>query len=318
MRSFSRCSLENSAACICRHLSSVKLYVAVIACVTTLSASRWANAQPKEPVIEEKTLTVEDANEQKTELKITYFQSTLGKDSPVVILLHGKSGQRRQWTGVATYLQKKEDYAVVTVDLRGHGESQMAKKAEPKKNDYQAMASIDMQAIKDFLFEEHQKGRLNMNKLGIVACEFSAAVALVYTESDWQKEPYDDSAIEKERTQRGQDVQALVLISPEVTVPGLFAPKAATGLRNHNIAVLVATSETNAHELAAAKKLFEQISGKKENEKLWFRKYAESVRGMDLMLQDRQLQKDTVDFLNKYVKGYQGVWRDRRSRLDRE
>ncbi len=289
------------------------LFLFVIA-VSLMSSGRLIQAQANEPVIEEKTLLTED----NIELKITYFKSTGGKDAPVAILLHGKQGQRRQWTGVASYLQKKEDYAVVAVDLRGNGESQLPKKSEVKKNDYPSMVTMDMQAVKDFLFEEHQKGQLNMNKTGIVACEFSAAVALVFTEVDWQKEPHDDSPVEKDRTPRGQDIQAIALVSPDATVPGLFAGKTAAAMRGLNIAVMIAASEVNTQDLNNSKKLFEQFSGKKENERLWFKKYPESVRGMDLILQDLQIKRDIVDFLNKYVKDHQSTWRDRRSRLERD
>ena len=36
---------------------------------------------------------------------------------------------------------------------------------------------------------------------------------------DWQKEPYDDAAVIEQQTPRGQDVKALILLSPEDHAP---------------------------------------------------------------------------------------------------
>ncbi len=272
-----------------------------------------ASAQPpKKPVVEEKTVVTED----RVELKLTYYKSISGKDSPVVVMLHGKRGTRLQWKGLASELQVKGEFAVVTVDLRGHGESSL-KRAELKKTDYQAMAALDMEAVRDFLFEEHQRGQLNINRLGIVACDFSASVALVYTELDWGKQPYDDSPNPELRTPRGQDVRALALISPDTTTPGLMANKAAGGLRGLPIAIMIAASEKNTHDAAASKKLYDQLATKREKtENLYFEKYPEDVKGMDLVLQDPNIRSHIFVFLDKYVKQYQSEWRDRRSRLE--
>lgn len=278
-------------------------------------------ATAKEQAAEEKTLAAEDNQD----LKITYYKGTAAgtaaKDTPVVVLLHGKGGQRRQWTGTDNILQPLHSggYAVVTVDLRGHGDSPM-KRSEIKKNDYLAMAEQDMKAVKDFLFQEHQKGQLNMNKLGIVACDFSASVALAFAAADWEIEPYDDGPDLKQRTPRGQDVQALVLISPDTSTPGLFATKAALALRTMPLGIMIVTSEKNNHDNAMAKKLFDQLNikkGKDSEERFALKKSAENLHGMDL-LKDKQVRANLYEFLGKYVKNHQSTWIDRRSRLERE
>ena len=297
-------------------VNTIRLVFGLFA-IALLSQFAFAQAAKEPPASEDKTLTTED----NFDLKASYFKSNGGKDAAVVVLLHGKRGQRRLWTGVATQLQKSYDFAVLTVDLRGHGDSAFKKKTELKKTDYEAMVAMDMKAIKEFLFEEHQKGQLNMAKTGIVGCDFSAAVAIAFAEIDWNEEPYDDNPNADQRTPRGQDVQALVLVSPDPATPGLFAGRAATGLRNFPLAVMMAASEKNTHDFNATKKLFDQISNKKEKDKdgrLSFKKYPEDVRGMDLVIKDAQLRKDMSEFLVTHVKNHKGEWRDRRSRLDRE
>src|SRR5262245_21420707 len=62
-----------------------------------------------------------------TTIHFTYYKSNLGKEAPVIILLHQKDGNRLLWQargGFADALQK-EGYAVITVDLREHGESKV-------------------------------------------------------------------------------------------------------------------------------------------------------------------------------------------------
>jgi pimeloyl-ACP methyl ester carboxylesterase len=319
MRSYSPYSLE-SFVCDARisRIASVIRLVA-LASIFSFAAAETGFAQPpKKPAFEEKTLITDD----NVELKITYFKSSSGKDAAVVVMLHGKGGSRLQYKKFAQELQVKGDFAVITVDLRGHGDSSQAKKGELKKADYQAMVTQDLDAVRDFIFDEHQKEQLNMNKLGIVACEFSASVALVYTELDWEKQPYDDSPVASQRTPRGQDVHALALISPDTSTPGLFANNAASALRGlPDIAVMIGASEKekNGRDLAMAKKLFEQISLKRDkDERLYLQPYPGAVRGMDLILQDANLRAHIVAFLDKHLKGYPSEWRDRRSRLDRD
>jgi len=271
-------------------------------------------AQPakKQPVTE-LVLKTED----NVDLKISYYKSISAKDASVVVLLHGQRGQRLQWKGFATDLQTKGDFAVVTVDLRSHGDS--SKKEKLKKGDYQAMATFDMAAVREFIYEENQKGNLNMSKLGIVACDFSASVALVYTEIDWKKTPFDDSPVPDQRTPRGQDVKALALISPDTSIPGLFANQAANFVREIHIPVMVAAAEKNSQDMAISKKLFEQLAQKREkDESLYFAKYPAEVKGMDMVLQDADLRSHLYAFLDKYVKQVPSVWRDRRSRADRD
>ncbi len=283
-----------------------------------LTPTLFAQQKPTKPEIQEKDLVTKDD----FKLKISYFKSTAGPDAPVIVLLHGKRGTRLQWKGFASDLQQKGDFAVVTVDLRGHGESPFPKKAEIRKSDYQAMVAFDMEAVKDFLLEEHTKKNLNMNKLGIVACEFSASVAILYTDLDWEKIPFDDSAVDSDRTPRGQDVQALALISPDANTPGLSTNKAIAALRVLKRPIVIAVGDKNTHDLSTANKIFDQLIVKKEKDRekdppyLW--KYEENFSGMDLVTKNANVRNHILAFLTKYVKEYQSEWRDRRSRSDRE
>ncbi len=304
--------------CARKRLISVRLVMAASLAFWISTPSLFAQQKPAKPVVEEKELLTKDD----FKLKISYFKSTAGMEAPVVVMLHGKRGTRLQWKAMATDLQQK-DFAVVTVDLRGHGESPLPKKGELRKADYQAMVALDLEAVKEFLLEEHTKKNLNMNKLGIVACEFSASVAILYTELDWEKIPFDDSPTDIDKTPRGQDVQALALISPDANTPGLSTNKAIAAIRGLKRPIVIAVGDKNAHDLSSANKIFDQLLIKKEKDRekedppyLW--KYEENFSGMDLLTKNVNVRNHITAFLTKYVKEYKSDWKDRRSRLDRE
>ncbi len=225
-------------------------------------------------------------------LHVTYYKSTLEKDAAVVVLLHMKDGNRFVWQtdpdGFARKLQK-DGIAVVTVDLRFHGENKAGaaaagnanqggagkkkgKKAQGldlKLGDYDAMWADDMEAVKTFIHQEHQTGRLNMNKMGIVGPEMGASVAVAFAILDWDKAPYDDGQ-PGFQTPRGQDVRALVLISPEEKYQGILMPKLLPALKDPDkqIAILVC-SGNDPKEEAQAKKIFDMVNpavvGNKDN-----------------------------------------------------
>lgn len=299
---------------------SAGLWACTVVAIGMLAVTSSALAQAqKKFVVDDRELIGSDVK-----LKLTYYKSNGGAEAPVIVLLHGKKGARQQWKDLAVDLQQKGDFAVVAVDLRGHGESVTARKSDIlKKSDYQAMVAVDMELIKEFLLDEHLKKHLNVNKLGIVGCDFSTSVALLYTELDWLKEPYDDSPVDSDKTPRGQDVQALVLITPDPTTPGLAAHKAVPAIKALNRPVMIAVSEKNNHDVGVATKMFEQLVPKKEKEERkeeppFLLKYEGNLGGMDLVTRNPVLRANIFAFLNKYVKEHQSEWRDRRSRLDRE
>lgn len=264
-------------------------------------------------------------------LKGTYFPSQAGPNAPVAILLHGHGGNRLVWQAgkgqnpsFAEALNKN-DFAVITVDLRKHGENQQAgNPANSKKNevkltkvDHLAMVAMDLEAVKKFLYEEHQAKKLNMNKLAIVGADLTAAVALAYTELDWAKQPYDDAPVAAARTPRGQDVKALVLLSPESTVPGLITTSATQKLRVLKMPVMIGVGKKDKQDKGAAKKLADQLMPKEESMPYVFlQEYDTNARGTDLLNLGVGVEPQMFKFLDDYLKKQPGEWRDRKSALN--
>jgi hypothetical protein len=266
-------------------------------------------------------------------IHISYSESQRGKDAPVVVLLHDKGGRQLTWirpNGFAAILENK-GYAVITVDLRKHGLSKQSggstRKSSKKSGDatslrtvdYQAMVMLDMEAVKKFIFNEHQAGHLNMRKLAIVAPEMSAAIAISFAANDWIKPPYDDAPTLAARTPRGQDVQAIVFISPLTSLPRMNTVKSISFLKElgKRMSFLICVGDSDSLDRGTAKKLFQQLGGEAPDGKdhIYLQSYPKNkLRGTQL-LGKSGIEKHMDVFLDKHLNDLSIEWRDRQSRL---
>src|SRR5262249_33658905 len=153
------------------------------------------------------------------------------KQTTPVVLLHDYKSSRSVFAQLAEKLQSpgnkepgRPSIAVVTVDLRAHGESlkQVFADGSPvdldpaklNKDSLIAMATADMDAVRSFLVDKNDAGELNLNKLCLVGSGMGASVAANWALTDWS---YPPLAVGKQ----GQDVKAVVLISPRWSYNGL-------------------------------------------------------------------------------------------------
>lgn len=322
--------------------------VAILAVAAPLFAQ--STAQPKtaansNPKAESRTLITRDS----LSLAITYWPSRLEQDAPVVVLLHMENGNRLDWPESFTSRLQDAGFAVITADLRGHGQSKggssligvvdVTEKEKPKTttkkggatvesgslkpNDYVRMADTDLEAVKQFIYEEHQQKKLNMRKLAIVGCGFSASIAAAYAAIDWDKKPHPDGPTLASQTPRGQDVRALVLISPG-TVPKINLPQALGFLKNplFNVAFLVCVGEKDKADKGQAEKLYDQlITPIKNKDRMYFEKYKSPYRGTNLFGRNLKIEDHLAVFLEKHLMeltGEEFAWRDRESRVGKK
>jgi len=279
---------------------------------------------------EEKTVLTRDG----WTIHFSYWESTMGQDAPVVILLHGDKTTRVQWkaSGLADQLAK-EQYAVLAVDLRKHGDSQPPEDAPPKlktakltRFDYEAMVGADLEAIKKFIYEEHQAKRLNMRKLGVVATEFSTPIAIAWAAMDWAKKPFDDAPTLAAKTPRGQDVQALALISPQDSVTGVATTQPLRLLRATGVAALLLTGEMNPRAARTVQRMYQGFGGDQQDpdDPRYYMTTLQKINlsGIDLLTRYRDPQGRqaamfaVLSFLRKHVFEHKADWKDRESRLN--
>lgn len=193
----------------------------MLACLATLcwplaTASGQAPAEPLP--IREMTLQTKDG----VQLGVTYYEGSKNKDTVPVILLHDEKGSRADMAPLALLLQT-EGHAVIVPDLRGHGTSTIkAGEARPLQadrlpmNEYINMAGPqgDLEACKAYLMERNRAGELNIEKLCVVGAGMGASVGICWAVVDWS---WPVLATGKQ----GQDVKALVLISPRFVYKSL-------------------------------------------------------------------------------------------------
>ena len=275
------------------------------------------------------------------QLKATYYPSPLrgterAKQVTPVVLLHDYKDTRATLAPLAQQLQAAGDgdregpsFAVVALDLRGHGESTVQvlpngqqvelDAAKLDRNWLIAMASLDMEALRAYLVMKNDAGELNLNKLALVGAGMGANVAANWALQDWAAPPL---AVGKQ----GQDVKAMSLISPSWSYRGLSmrAP-----LRSRPLMQAVAWQLIYGEQDVEAKADVRRIENQLER---YHPKPAEGApaqaRGLVVVPLDSKLQGGTlvsrvgapieeqiVRFLVENVASKQLPWLSRRTRL---
>ena len=145
-----------------------------------------------------------------TPLASSFYPSKLGSAAPVVMLVHELGRSRKDFEdpvlelkgqGLAEHLQEL-GYAVLTMDLRWQGQN-------PRRAlsaDERPRLVEDLQAGYFFLVDRHNRGDLNLAKLGVIALGDGANLV-----AGWAFQPSAAITVEG----RPSDLNALVLISPK-------------------------------------------------------------------------------------------------------
>lgn len=167
------------------------------------------------PPPEERIVTTKDG----VHLHFQYFapkEVSAAKNTVPVILLHGQGGSSADMVPLARELQKL-GHAVFAPDLRGHGKSVRRVGANGREleihadsmadEQYVYMVNFDMEALKKHILQLNNEGKVNIEMLTIVGSEMSTVVALDWSLMDWSWPSLPS-------IKQGQDVKALVLISP--------------------------------------------------------------------------------------------------------
>jgi pimeloyl-ACP methyl ester carboxylesterase len=207
---------------------------------------------------------VDDLKKQATELRLetddgVYLTAYLfmppspGKKTPVAIFVHDINRSQYDWFAFASAVTKY-GIAVVTFDLRGHGESRRfdprkyqaagGRRAKEKGDqlspsdfaagpDYLPMSG-DILTIKRRLLEEHNRGRLNIKQLGIVgAGPVASNLALELARDEYA--PRDRGVIIG-------DLAAMVLINPSMNYKGM-RPVVDMGRGTEDLPIMIISSD---------------------------------------------------------------------------
>lgn len=149
---------------------------------------------------------------------------------PAVILLHMLNRTRSDWEEFATVLAR-EGYAVLSIDLRGHGDSTKGVGSWRVFSlaDFQAMTQ-DVAAARDFL---KQASEADTDRLAVIGASIGANVALVYG----GQEP---------------EVKSLVLLSPGLDYRGVATAEAMKAYGKRSVLLVASREDDYSAESSSA------------------------------------------------------------------
>lgn len=214
---------------------------------------------------EPQTLTTKDG----VELHVTYYPSSVGRNAAPVVILPDFKETRRTYSSLARRLaqpteerDKHKPFAVVTVDVRGHGESirqtvggrtRELSAAELRPGDFREMVLNDMETVRKFLVDKNDAGELNLSRLSVVGIGMGATVGINWTARDWAMPPLATG-------KQGQDVRTLIAVSPRWKTNGLSVQQALRqpGLRKE-VAVLLLYGEGDRRVSRDVERIYSQL-----------------------------------------------------------
>jgi pimeloyl-ACP methyl ester carboxylesterase len=229
-----------------------------------------------------------------TPLAASYYPAAKqDTNAPAVLLVHEKDRSSQDFedpipdlkgVGLAEYLQSV-GYAVLAVDLRGYG-------ANPRKamsdRDWRVMVD-DLQAVYQFLVDRHNRGELNLAKLGVVGLGEGANLIAA-----WAYQP--GGAVSSEG--RVSDLSGLVLVSPLPEGAGYMLSTAMNALAPR-FPVMLMVGERDAASHDAVKKVRANVEKTRQNKVELF---PSSLHGYKLLRLEPRATTSIARFLESTVK----------------
>ena len=305
------------------HLLTAAFVLASIATIDAVAQTRF-RAGPPENV----RLQTKDG----VGLSVTYYPSSAGQEAAPVVMLHDHKGTQGMFAALARRLQtpgaddKHPSFAVVTLDLRGHGSS--VKQTLPTGQLHEIDAAklgrqdivnmgADLEAVRRFLVGKNDAGELNLNKLALLGVGMGATVAVNWAAADWVAPPLSIG-------KQGQDVKALVLVSPRWKYRGILLQQAlrVQPLRQ-NAAWMLIYGDQDREATADALRLYRQLERFHDEPKavgalgsLVSVPLPSALEGSQLLSQaGPQVENQIVDFLRVHAAEQDYPWIQRRNRV---
>lgn len=209
---------------------------------------------------------------------LAYPKSKTQKEFATVVLLHSL-GYNSAWWGNLEEDLLARGYAVLAIDLRGHGASIYNSKLtkvswKDMKNSAFAKYPDDVIRVINQVKEENSK-KVFFDKWAVVGSNIGASAGILVS----------DKLANKPR--------AIVMISPVVKTKDLYVPVSIAQLDNVDFLSITGTGETESQEAEAYLKRFAQKN---------FSTYVSPVRtsGMLLLKNDPELSRIIASWLNEY------------------
>ncbi len=188
-----------------------------------------------------------------------------------IILLHMLNRNRNDWNHFAEQLQK-ENYKILSIDLRGHGQSTSKNGRNVgwqtfSESDFNDMI-LDVKAAKEFLEQK------NVKKFVVIGASIGANIAINYAAED-------------------SEISGVILLSPSLDYRGVKPESSVKDYGNRSI--LIVASEDDEYSASSSKALHAMAVGKKE-----FKLYEDAGHG-NRMFPNTDLDKVIINWLKSNV-----------------
>lgn len=210
---------------------------------------------------------------------LSYVKIEGVKKYPTVLLLHSLGYTSENWGNLIPDLNNA-GYAVIAMDIRGHGKSILDSTFHQKSWVYftqKAYQKLPSDAVAILNQAKKQSKLVSLDNLAIVGADIGANTA-VLTAKDLPKKP-----------------KALVLISPTTSFKGLYIPIAMVEMGQ--IPVLSIVSEKDVYCLREQKKLSKFAQGG-----FYALNYPQGGMGMMMLKSNPTMSQDITRWLIKYLK----------------
>jgi len=313
-------------------IPTLRLFLAILF-MTGPTVARSAGPALEPEVV---SLTTKDG----VRLTLTYYPSAVLKGSAEakqvapVVLLHDYKDTRAVFGSLARRLQRagednedeRPSFAAIAVDLRGHGDSvrqllpngyqQELDAAKINPAGLAAMVTYDMEEVRRWLVGKNDEVAFNLNKLCVVGAGMGANVAANWAARDWAAPPLATG-------KQGQDVKAVVLISPHQSYRGLTMqdPLKVIPLKRNAAWQLIYGAEdaefrTYARRIQEQLERFHPARDTPDSSSLVIVSLPTSLQGGRLVSQfGPQIEDQVLNFLTKHVANREMPWLSRRNRL---
>ena len=237
----------------------ILVYLAAVIAAATATAQRpKSDDKPKLKTI---TMKTKDG----IALRAFYFPSDQGKDAIPVLIVHEWQGQASPYGKLVVALHKA-GCAVLVPDYRGHGgskeftnvrgEKDKFNLAQMSKRDVENIVKFDLEKAKSFLKKENNDGKLNLNALVVIGVREGCVLAGRWAQRDW-------SFPSVGRMKQGQDVKALIFISPEKQIKGIGIDPSLTDQNLLRLPIMILAGG-NSPEAAEARRIGKRIESMKK------------------------------------------------------
>ncbi len=256
------------------------------------------------------------------------FVPKKGKEVVPVILLHGWEGSKSEFAALANILQRR-GHAVIVPDLRGHGDSITMRfpNGAEREIDRDRMRPVDIQgmirdvqAAKKFLLEKNNEGELNIELLCLVGAELGSILAVNFAQLDWSRQQLPSF-------KQGQDVKALVLLTPRQSFKGMTASRAFKHpMVASRLETLIVVGDNDRKGHSEAKSIHKRLERMRPEQtdptkqSLVFAELPTSLAGTELVDPNARLNVDRLiaAFIHKrlVLRSSRFAWKERRNPLD--